>query len=68
MKHHSATAHNEFNLISRAAQRPAMSDCFQRLFLSTVVMLAFWYACQFDDLEACIGFVDVHSLYMGSTG
>ena len=46
----------EFNLILKAAQRPVTSDCFRRLFLSTVMMLAFGYAGEPDPLEAWIGF------------
>jgi len=46
----------EFNLILKAAQRPVTSECFWRLFLGTVVMLAFGYAGETGLLEAWIGF------------
>jgi len=46
----------EFNLILKAAQKPVTSDCFWRLFLGTVVMLAFGYAGETGLLEAWIGF------------
>merc|ERR1712204_3049 len=45
----------EFNLILKAAQKPVSSECFWRLFLGTVVMLAFGYAGETGVLEAWIG-------------
>ena len=61
----------EFNLILSAAQMPVICDCFQRLFLSTVVMFAFRYAersaCKSVLLKACVGFcpcvLHVHGQY-----
>ena len=46
----------EFNLILQAAQKPVTSDCFWKLFLGTVVMLAFGYAGETGLLEAWVGF------------
>merc|ERR1712244_201750 len=46
----------EFNLILKAARKPVSSECFWRLFLGTVVMLAFGYAGETGVLEAWIGF------------
>ena len=44
------------NLILKAAQKPESSECFWRLFLGTVVKLAFCYAGETGVLEAMIGF------------
>merc|ERR1711976_998634 len=46
----------EFNLILKAAQKPVTSECFWRLFLGTVAMLAFGFMGETRQVNVTMGF------------